>query len=65
MKQIVKNIELAKSDNREVQACDGEAWEFIQYENGNVVWERKLGYIYGIERLENICDILRNLVRND
>ena len=65
LKQILQNIELAKSDNREVQACDGEAWEFIQYENDNVVWQRKLGYIYGIEPLETICDMLRNLVKND
>lgn len=65
LKQILQNIELAKSDNREVQAFDGEAWEFVQYENGNIVWQRKLGYIYGIEPLETICDMLRNLVKND
>lgn len=65
LKQIIKNIDLAKSDNREVQACDGEAWEFVQYENDNIVWERKLGYIYGIESLETICDMLRNLVKDD
>ena len=64
-KQIIKNIELAKFDNREVQAFDGETWKFVQYENGNIVWERKLGYIYGIEPLETICDMLHNLVRND
>lgn len=65
LKQIIKNIELAKSDNREVQACDGEVWKFTQFENGNIVWKRKLGYIYGIEPLETIYDILHNLVRND
>ena len=65
LKQIIRNIELVKSENREVQAFDGEAWRFIQYENGNVIWERKLGYIYGIEPLEAICDMLYNLVRND
>lgn len=65
LKQIIKNIDLAKPDNREVQACDGEAWEFVQYENDNIVWERKLGYIYGIEPLETICDMLRNLVKDD
>ena len=65
LKQIIKNIDLAKSDNREVQAFDGEAWEFVQYENDNIVWERKLGYIYGIEPLETICDMLRNLVKDD
>ena len=65
LKQIIKNIDLAKPYNREVQACDGEAWEFVQYENDNIVWERKLGYIYGIEPLETICDMLRNLVKDD
>lgn len=65
LKQIIKNIDLAKSDNCEVQAFDGEAWEFVQYENDNIVWERKLGYIYGIEPLETICDMLRNLVKDD
>lgn len=65
LKQIIKNIDLAKPYSREVQACDGEAWEFVQYENDNIVWERKLGYIYGIEPLETICDMLRNLVKDD
>lgn len=65
LKQIIKNIDLAKPYNREVQACDGEVWEFVQYENDNIVWERKLGYIYGIEPLETICDMLRNLVKDD
>ena len=37
----------------------------MQYENDNIVWERKLGYIYGIEPLETICDMLRNLVKDD
>ena len=65
LNQIIKNINLAKSDNCEVQAFDGETWKFVQYENDNIVWERKLGYIYGIEPLETICDMLRNLVKDD
>jgi DNA-directed RNA polymerase subunit RPC12/RpoP len=65
LNEIIKNIELAKSDNSVVEAFNGEAWEFVQYENGNVLWERKLGYIYGIEPLESICDMLHNLVKNE
>lgn len=62
---ITQNIELAKSDNRVVDACDGEAWQFIQYEDGNVVWERELGYIYGIDSLVAVSNILLDLVKND
>lgn len=65
LQQIFKNIELAKLDNHVVKALDGKAWEFIQYKDNVIIWERKLGYIYGIEPLENICDILLNLVKQD
>lgn len=65
LKIIIQNVELAKSDNRVIDACDGEAWEFIQYEDDNVVWERKLGYIYGIDSLETVSNILLDLVKND
>ena len=65
LKLIIQNVELSKSDNRVVDACDGEAWEFIQYEDDNVVWERKLGYIYGIDSLETVSNILLDLVKND
>lgn len=63
--ELVRNIELAKFENRVVHACDGEAWEFIQYEDDNIVWKRELGYIYGIQPLVIISNILRNLVKND
>ncbi len=65
LKKITQNIELVKSNNNEVQAFDGEAWEFVQYESDNVLWKRKLGYIYGIKPLENICSMLIDLVEND
>ena len=65
LKEIIKNIALAKLDNRFVDACDGEAWEFVQYENDSVVWKRDLEYIYGIEPLEKISYILLDLVKND
>jgi hypothetical protein len=56
---IISNIESAKNDNTKVDACDGEAWEFVEYNNGMEVWKRNMGYIYGISSLENIVDILR------
>ncbi len=60
LKEILKQLEKAKSVNLEVDAYDGEAWEFIQYDGDKIIWERKLGYIYGIEPLEEIAMILNN-----
>ena len=56
--KIIDNIELAKNDNTIVDANDGEAWEFVKYNEGAEIWKRKQGYIYGISPLENIADIL-------
>ena len=39
-------------------ACDGTAWEFKMYENGEISKHRDLGYIYGIEPYESIAEIL-------
>lgn len=55
---ILKNIESAKSDTTIVDGCDGDAWEYIQFENNKEIWKRELGYIYGIKSLENIEKIL-------
>lgn len=59
---ILKNIEFAKNIDTQIDACDGEAWEFIQYSNGNEIWKRELGYIYGIKSLENISNDLIKLI---
>ena len=56
--RIISNIELAKNDSTIVKAYDGEAWEFVEYNNGIEVWKRDMGYIYGISELETIVDIL-------
>ncbi len=56
--KIINNIKLAKNDNTKVDACDGEVWEFVEYDNGEKIWKRDLGYIYGIFPLENIVSIL-------
>lgn len=58
---ILKNIELSKENSVVVEACDGSAWEMIQYEKGQEVWKKELGYIYGIKPLEEITKIVMKL----
>ena len=58
---ILKNIVLAKENKDVVKACDGSAWEIVQYENNKEIWKRDLGYIYGIKPLEEISKIVMNL----
>jgi hypothetical protein len=55
---LVENIKLAKEENINVNACDGVAWEIIQYSNGKEIWKRNLDYIYGIKHLEKVENIL-------
>ena len=62
---ILQKIELSKNDNRIVEVLDGDAWEFALYDNDDAIWYRKLGYIYGIDSLESITNILSNLVKAD
>ncbi len=54
-------LEIAKQNDKEVDARDGSAWSIVQYEKGDIVWERKPDYIYGIEPLEAIANILISL----
>lgn len=58
---LVQKIEEAKLITDVVYACDGSAWEYIQYQNGNEIWKRDNGYIYHIKPLEEIAVILYNL----
>lgn len=58
---ILKNIELSKENNIVVEACDGSAWEIIQYEKGQEVLKKDLGYIYGVKPLEAIAKIVMKL----
>lgn len=59
--RILTEIETAKDNEIIVDGCDGSAWEYIQYENGNEIWKRDTGYIYGIKSFENIAKILEKL----
>ena len=58
---ILKNIELSKENNVIVEACDGSVWEIIQYEKGQEVWKKDLGYIYGVKPLGTIAEIVMKL----
>ncbi|MBS7020388.1 MAG: hypothetical protein KH135_00745 [Firmicutes bacterium] len=58
------NIEIVKSKDIEIDAYDGSAYEIIQYDNGNEIWKRNMGYIYGIKSLEEISMILNNLIED-
>jgi len=44
--------------DEKTDACDGTAWEFKLYENGEISKHRDLGYIYGIEPFETIAALL-------
>jgi len=45
--------------NSVIDVCDGDAWEFIMYnEEGNEIYKSTLGYIYGIDVFEKITNIL-------
>lgn len=59
--EIISNIQKAKEFNSTVEAVDGNAWSFEEYDNGNLVWKRELGYIYGITPLTEITKILNSI----
>jgi hypothetical protein len=56
---LMDNIALAKTINKVVDAYDGEAWTFVEYDDdGSIKWMRETGYIYGLEPLEKISNYL-------
>lgn len=59
--QLTKLIKKAEKIKTKVDACDGEAWEFISYVDGKVIWKRDLDYIYGIKPLEGIEKIILSM----
>ena len=51
---IQKYLKEAKQEIIDIDALDGSAWEFKQYQGKSLVWEREMGYIYGFKPLEII-----------
>lgn len=60
--EIVKQLELSKKEEWSTGGCDGDAWEFIQYNDNSEIWKREMDYIYGIKSLEKVGKILEKLV---
>lgn len=61
---VIENVELSKDNYIKIDACDGSAWEIIEYYKGNEIWKRDLGYIYGIKPLEEVAKVLNKLVND-
>ncbi len=59
--QLLEILESAKENDTIIYACDGDAWEFIQYDNGKEIWKRDIGHIYEIQPLEELAKILRDI----
>ena len=56
---IIKNdINKIKNDSTIVNAYDGVAWSFEEYKDNSLIWNKEIGYIYGIKELEEITYIL-------
>ena len=54
----LKDLLAAEWSEEKSDACDGAAWEFKMYENGEITKHRDVGYIYGIEPFESIVKLL-------
>lgn len=46
-------------NTKTVNACDGEGWEMISYEQDGSEWHKISGHIYGVSVLERIAEILK------
>lgn len=52
----------AKKDHK-IEALDGTAWQYEQYENGKLFYERKLGHIYSIKPFEALGHLLYGIAK--
>lgn len=51
----------SEKEDKDVMAFDGSAWEIKRYQGETKVWERELGYIYGIKPLEALAKALYDM----
>ncbi len=49
---------LAKTNTQVVEAYDGDAWEFAQFENNECIYHRTPNYTYGLTEFENLQNFL-------
>ena len=58
---ILDLLKQSEKDDRKIEALDGSAWSIKRYQGKTLVWERKIGYIYGIKSLEALSGFLYKL----
>lgn len=56
--RLIDSVDIAKSEDKKVNAIDGTVWNITEYDKGNIIWKRELGYIYGIKSLEDMSNML-------
>ena len=58
---ILNLLKQSEKDDRKIEALDGSVWAIKRYQGKTLVWERKIGYIYGIKSLEALSGFLYKL----
>lgn len=58
---ILDLLKQSEKGDRKIEALDGSVWAIKRYQGKTLVWERKIGYIYGIRSLETLSGFLYKL----
>ena len=61
--EIFKLLEGGKQNDKKIFALDGDRWSFKQYEGDAKIYERRHGYIYGIDDFEKLERLLYKVVK--
>ena len=61
--QIFELLEKAKLEDSKIFALDGDGWEFTQYKNGQKIYYRRSGYIYGLDHFELLAELLYKIIK--
>lgn len=61
--ELLDLVKEAKNCEIYQNACDGEAWEFSFFIEGQKFYKIEARYIYGVKQLENLADFYRKLYR--
>lgn len=55
---ILALMKQSEKDDKKSNALDGSAWSIKRYQGKTLIWERKMGYIYGVKSLKTLAGIL-------
>lgn len=61
--ELLDLVKEAKNCEIYQNACDGEAWEFSFFIEGQKFYKIEARYIYGVKQLENLANFCRKLYR--